>query len=122
MKQMTIELRNVEIYARHGCYAEEQKVGGRFIVDADLVVDASRPAESDNVADALNYVEVCHLIADVMSRPHHLLESLVAEMVSCLEERYAARGLVGGWVRIRKVAPPIGLQIESVGVKASLFA
>lgn len=120
MKQMTIELRNIEVYARHGCYAEEQKVGGRFIVDADLVVDASRPAASDNVADALNYVEACRLIADVMATPHHLLESLVAELTRRLEEQFIPSGLAGGWVKVRKIAPPIGVQIESVALKAEI--
>lgn len=120
MKEMTIELRNIEIYARHGCYHEEQLVGGRFIVDADLRVDAEKTASSDDVRNALNYVEACKLMDEVMRTPHHLLESVVAEMASQLRTRFADKGLIGGWVKVRKLAPPIGMQVESVGVRAEI--
>lgn len=118
----TIELRDLEIYAHHGCYAEEQAVGTRFVIDADLEIDASRPSESDNVADALNYVEACELIAEIMSQPRHLLETVTQDIVSQLRQRFASKGLRGGWVRVRKIAPPIGLQMGSVGVKMEISA
>lgn len=114
---MTIELRDVEIYARHGCYREEQLVGGRFVVDADLVVDGARPSATDDVRAAVNYVAVCRLIDEEMARPHHLLESLVANLAQALTARFGPEGLKGGWIRVRKMAPPIGMQVESVGVR-----
>ena len=116
----TIELRNLRIYAYHGCFEEEQVVGNNFIVDADLLIDASLPAQTDSVSDSLNYVGACETIRDVMSRPRHLLETVVADLVSELHARHDAQGLLGGWVRVRKMAPPIGVPMESVGVKMDL--
>lgn len=119
---MTIELRGLEVYAHHGCYAEERAVGGRFVVDADLVVDGGAVARTDNVGDTLNYVDACRLAAETLARPRHTLEALAADLAARLAERFAARGLRGGWVRVRKFAPPIGLQVESVGVRADIVA
>ncbi len=116
---MIIEIRDLRIYSHHGCYAEERQVGAQFVIDADLDVDASIPARTDDVMDALNYVEACEAIALVMRTPHHLLESLVADVVADLKARFSSKGLKGGMVRIAKVAPPIGLELKSVAVKAN---
>ncbi len=120
MKEMTIELRNISIYARHGCYDEERIVGGQFIVDADIRIDATRPAKSDDIHHALNYVDVCLVIKQVMDTPHHLLESLVEDITHQLRQQFTNQGLLGGWVRVRKIAPPIGVEIESVGVRGEI--
>ncbi|MBQ3634657.1 MAG: dihydroneopterin aldolase [Bacteroidales bacterium] len=116
----TIEIRNLEIYARHGCFAEEQVVGNQFIVDADLRVDAARPAESDDIADALNYVGVVEVVREEMAKPSHLLEHVVGRIVARLRAEYGSAGLEGGWVRVRKMAPPVGVRMESVGVKMEI--
>ena len=113
----TIEIRGLRIYSHHGCYEEERRVGTNFIIDADLEVDATRAVHTDNVDDALNYVDVCQTIAEVMKEPHHILEALVADTIVFFRERYAHKGLIGGWLRISKVNPPIGLELDSVGVK-----
>ncbi len=116
----TIELRELELYAYHGCFAEEQVVGNYFIVDADIEVDATRCAKTDNVADALNYVNVCTLIRSEMSKPQHLLESVAANIVAHMHEEFDAQGLCGGWIRIRKMSPPVGVKLASVAVRMSL--
>ena len=115
-----IELRNLEIYAFHGCYAEEQRVGNRFIFDADIEVDASRAAQSDDVSDALNYLAVVDVARSQMAVPRHLLESVVSSIVAELHRRFDSNGLLGGWVRVRKMAPPVGSPMESVAVRMSI--
>lgn len=118
--EMTIEIRGLRLYSHHGCYAEERRVGTTFLVDADLRVDAGAPARTDDVADALNYVAACETIARVMATEHHLLEALVADAARALRDEFGVKGLKGGWLRIAKLAPPIGLQLESVAVKADI--
>ena len=79
---MTIELRNIKLYAFHGCYAEEQLVGNHFIVDADLEVDATCAISSDQVTDALNYVEACQTMQQVMARCPMSRESPASALLS----------------------------------------
>ena len=118
--EATIEIRNVEIYARIGCFEEERIVGNRFIVDADLEVEAGVPAETDDIADALNYVRVVELIREEMGEECHLLENVVKRIVDRLRGSFGNEVLKGGWVRVRKMAPPVGVQMESVGVKMAI--
>ncbi len=114
---MIIEIRGLSIYSHHGCYAEERQVGARFVIDADLNVDASVPSQTDDVKDALNYVEACEAIALVLRTPHHLLESLADDVIAELKTRFVSKGLKGGMLRIAKMAPPIGLELERVAVR-----
>lgn len=118
--EMTIEIRGLRLYSHHGCYAEERRVGTTFIVDADLKVDTTTPAETDDVRDALNYVAACETIARVMGKEHHLLESLVREAISALRREFSAKGLKGGWLRIAKVAPPIGMELGTVALRGEI--
>lgn len=118
--EMTIEIRGLRLYSHHGCYAEERRVGTTFVIDADLRVEASKPAQTDNVCDALNYVAACEAITRVMSKEHHLLESLVSETAETLRREFGDKGLKGGWIRIAKIAPPIGMELASVALRAEI--
>lgn len=118
--EMTIEIRGLRLYSHHGCYAEERRVGTTFVVDADLRIDASKPAKTDDVGDALNYVAACETIARVMSKEHHLLESLVSEATEALRREFGSKGLTGGWLRIAKVAPPIGMELGTVALRGEI--
>ena len=50
-----IVIEEMEFYAFHGHYQEEQIVGSRFLVDLELEANLSAPASSDNLNDAVNY-------------------------------------------------------------------
>lgn len=115
--ESVIELRGLRLYSHHGCYAEERRVGCWFELDLDLSVECSAAAQSDDVADALNYVEVCQLAAATMQREHHLLEALARDLGLALRQRFEGRGLRGGTLWLRKLAPPVGLELRSVGIK-----
>lgn len=118
--EMTIEIRGLKLYSHHGCYAEERRVGTTFIVDADLRVDTTKPAETDDVGDALNYVAACETIARVMGKEHRLLESLVSDAIRALRQEFSGKGLTGGWLRIAKVAPPIGMELGAVALRGEI--
>ncbi|MFO7864648.1 MAG: dihydroneopterin aldolase, partial [Salinivirgaceae bacterium] len=56
-----IELENMEFFAYHGCYEQEQVVGNRFLVDLTLHTNCEKPQQTDNIEDALNYLKVYEL-------------------------------------------------------------
>ena len=58
MSLTVIELENMEFQAFHGCYPLEQVVGNRFLVNVTIEADLSLAAESDDVADTINYLHV----------------------------------------------------------------
>lgn len=114
MKKMTIELENMEFYAFHGHYHEEQLVGNRFRVDLSLDVDAEQAAASDNLEDAVNYLEVYQCIREQMEIKSHLLEHLSNRIMRALQVRFPA--ILGIRLKVSKMAPPLGGQVERVSV------
>ena len=50
-----IVIEEMEFYAFHGHYQEEQIVGNRFLVDLEMDADLTAAAGSDSLSDAVNY-------------------------------------------------------------------
>lgn len=110
-----IEIEGMEFYAYHGHYEEERYVGNRFLVDIAIEAD-TRPAEvSDRIEDALNYQHIYVLIKEEMETKHsHLLENIGRRIIDRLKKEMDGIGKVK--LKIRKMHPPMGGQIQSVSV------
>ena len=112
MGKITIE--SMEFYAFHGHYQEEQIVGNRFLVDLDMEVDLSVPASSD-------YQKAYQIIKNEMrQKKSNLIENIGKRMLDALFAEM--KGIEKATVRIRKLYPPMGGPIKSVGVTLSRTA
>ena len=113
-----IIIEEMEFYAFHGHYREEQIVGNRFLVDLEIETDMAKPAESDRLEDAVNYHMAYQLIRKEMRRKKsNLLENIGKRILDAI---YAdLEGVRKATVRIRKMHPPMGGPIKSVGVTMS---
>jgi 7,8-dihydroneopterin aldolase/epimerase/oxygenase len=113
-----IQIEGMEFYAYHGHYDEERVVGNRFLLDISIETD-TRPAEkSDNIADALNYQHVYALIKEEMElKKSHLLEHIGRRIIDRL--RAEIKGINRIRVKIKKMHPPMGGQINCVSVTIS---
>jgi 7,8-dihydroneopterin aldolase/epimerase/oxygenase len=109
-----IEIEGMEFYAYHGHFAEEQVVGNRFIVDLSIITDCSKAAKSDNLTDALNYLAVYQIIKAEMQIKSHLLEHVAGRILDRLYDGFDTIEKVK--VKISKLNPPMGGQIEKVSV------
>src|SRR5665648_482797 len=109
-----IEIEGMEFYAYHGHFAEEQIVGNRFIVDLTLITDCTKAAISDNLEDALNYQAVYLIVNEEMQIKSHLLEHVAGRIINRLYEGYDT--IEKAKVKISKLNPPMGGQIEKVSV------
>jgi len=113
-----IVIEEMEFYAFHGHYQEEQIVGNRFLVDLELETDLSTPAVSDQLNDAVNYQQAYKLIKNEMRRTKsNLLENIGKRILDALFEEMV--GIDRANIRIRKMHPPMGGPIQSVGVSMS---
>ena len=109
-----IELENMEFYAYHGCFKEEQVVGNRFLVNVTLEVDCSIPAVSDQIEDALNYVSVYELTKVEIMKNSHLLEHLTKRIIDSIYARFPQ--VERATVKVSKMNPPMGGQMDCVSV------
>ncbi len=113
MEKTTIELSGMEFYAFHGCYSEEQRVGGPFRVDLSFEADTARAAASDDINDTVSYLAVYECVRDEMAQPSHLLEHVARRIIGAVKGRFPV-GTVR--VRVSKLNPPLGGPVGAASV------
>lgn len=113
-----IKIEEMEFYAFHGHYEEEQIVGNRFLVDLEIETDLSLPAESDALEDAVNYQVAYRLVKKEMKQhKSNLLENIGKRILDSIYEEL--EGVQKVIVTIRKMNPPMGGPINNVSVRMS---
>jgi 7,8-dihydroneopterin aldolase/epimerase/oxygenase len=112
-----IQIEGMEFYSFHGHYKEEQIVGNRFLVDLTIETDMSKPMESDNLKDALNYQRAYELVKMQMEQKSHLLEHIAGRILDALYSEMD--GIKKATVKVSKMNPPMGGKINSVSVVMS---
>ena len=63
-----IQLENMEFYAYHGHYKEEQIVGSKFLITLSMKTDLKKAAKTDNLKDTVNY----HKAYQVVKAKNHI--------------------------------------------------
>ena len=119
-KMGIIEVKGMEFYAYHGCFAEEQIVGNKFLVDLTLDVDCNKPKVSDDRKDAVNYQTAYEIIGEEMKIKSHLLENVAYRILESLFEKLD--GIKVAKVKVSKINPPLGGKIENVNVTLTKYA
>ena len=84
-----IILSGITIYGHHGCSEEERKVGQHIEIDVELEVKNSIACKTDNLKDAVNYVEVYELIETIVKgESKNLLESLAEDITEKILKKF----------------------------------
>jgi dihydroneopterin aldolase len=98
-------LEDVRFYGHHGVSKAEQTVGVWFSVDAELAVDLTPAAVSDDLAAAVDYGEVARRIVEIGTAGRvNLIERLASQIAEALLREFPARQVR---VRVRKLTPPL---------------
>ena len=112
-----IELRGVRALGIHGVLPQEKDQLQPFEIDLDLAVDLITASGSDRLSDTVDYAVVAESAVAVVSGPrsYDLLEALadaIASAVLAVDGRIAATT-----VSLRKLQPPMTIDIDTVGVR-----
>lgn len=112
----TIRIKKLEVFARHGVFEEEKKLGQKFLVDAVFCLDSRKAGRSDRLEDSVDYGEACHFITEYLTKNTYQLIETAAEQVT--------RALLLRFDQIQKISlslhkpwAPIGLPVEDVAVE-----
>jgi dihydroneopterin aldolase len=117
LKMGIIELEGMEFFAYHGHYPVEKEVGNKFIVYAKITTGCDKAGKSDKLEDALDYQKLYQLIKDEMAIPSDLLEHVSTRIMDKLYEEFPK--IENASIKISKMNPPMGGQIEKVSVTLS---
>lgn len=111
-----INIKGLEVFANHGVYPEENKLGQKFVVNAVLYVDTRKAGLTDDLTLSVNYGTVCHQITEFLTENTYKLIERVAEELA--RHILVSNPLVCEIdVEIEKPGAPIGLPLETVSVK-----
>ncbi len=113
-----IYIRSLRVHAFHGVLPQERVVGNDYVVDVSAEYDISRAMDTDNVADTLNYAEMCQTINEEMGVPSQLIEHVAGRVAHRLFDRFPA--ITALRLAITKVNPPMGADCGGAGVEIEL--
>ncbi|MGV6829118.1 MAG: dihydroneopterin aldolase [Flavobacteriales bacterium] len=113
----TIRLKNIKIYAFHGCMVEEGQIGSDYLVNLTVKANLKKAAVSDNLKDTVDYVLLHKIVKEEMAIRAKLLEHVGKRIVDTILQDLPLVSFVK--VSVAKVNPPIGGDVESVLVEMS---
>jgi len=109
-----ISIENMEFYAYHGCFKEEQQVGAWFEVNLSIEADTSKAELTDNLEDTINYQSVYLTVKQQMAKKSKLLEHVARRILDAVMAEYP---VLSAEVSIRKKNPPLGGKTNAVNVR-----
>lgn len=111
-----IRIENLEVFANHGVFPEETKLGQKFLVDIELHLDTRKAGKTDELEWSVNYGEVSHFATEFLrEHTYHLIEAAAERLAEAVLYNYPLVWEVT--VAIKKPWAPIGLPLESVSVE-----
>ncbi|MEK9565724.1 MAG: dihydroneopterin aldolase [Flavobacteriaceae bacterium] len=113
-----IFLKNIRLYAYHGCLDEEEKIGSDYVVNVVVHTELEKSSFSDELSDTVDYVSLHAIVKEEMAVRAKLLEKVADRIIKRIfrehEEVSRAR------VKVAKQNPPIGGNVEEVAVALEL--
>ena len=113
-----IFLKNIRLYAYHGCLDEEEKIGSDYVVNVVVHTELEKSSFSDELSDTVDYVSLHAIVKEEMAVRTKLLEKVADRIIKRIfrehEEVSRAR------VKVAKQNPPIGGNVEEVAVALDL--
>ncbi len=111
-----IRIEDLEVFANHGVFPEENTLGQKFVVSAVLFTDTRKAGKTDDLKASIHYGEVSAFVTEFLQRnTYQLLERAAEEL---------AEALLLEWDRIERVSleikkpwAPVRLPLKTVSVK-----
>ena len=111
-----INIKDLEVFAKHGVHRAEKALGQRFIITASLYLDLRKAGRTDNLKDTLDYSELCQEIETLVGdNSFHLIETIAERLAERLLTRYEALDKVH--IEVKKPWAPIAARLETVSVE-----
>lgn len=111
-----INLTGLQVWGRHGVFAEENRLGQPFVIDVSLTTDFNRAADGDDIGSTLSYADIADGIAKIVSgAPVNLIETLAVAIADWLLMEYGKQ--IGELsVTVHKPHAPIPYPFQDVSV------
>lgn len=112
-----IKLKNIRVYAYHGCLVEEEKIGSDYRVDVTVKANLSKSSLTDNLSDTVDYVHLNKIVKQEMGIRSKLLEEVAKRILNRILEEIPMVKKAN--IAVSKLNPPIGGNVAAVTIEMS---
>lgn len=111
-----IYINDLEVFAKHGVFPEENVLGQKFVISAVLFTDTRKAGKSDSLEESIDYGEISHFINQFSTEnTFKLLETLAERLAE--ELLWRTEHLRGIRLMIKKPWAPVGLPLDTAAVE-----
>ncbi|MBR1445195.1 MAG: 2-amino-4-hydroxy-6-hydroxymethyldihydropteridine diphosphokinase [Firmicutes bacterium] len=114
----SIKISDLEIFASHGVLPEENVLGQKFVITAEVMTDFSRCAKDDDITKTVNYAQICEDIEKYTKENiFKLIETLAYGIAETILKKYDVYSVK---VTVKKPSAPIKFHLDTVSVTAEM--
>jgi len=83
---LSIDVKGIKAYGKHGVYTEEKKEEQLFLVDVKLMLEDTKESQ-DSLEETINYETITQLIIDLVKKESfNLIETLAKKLLEEIEQ------------------------------------
>ena len=110
---------NLEVFANHGLFEEENKLGQKFIFDIECELNYKKAMFSDEMTDSISYADIAEVVVKTaMTNTFNLLERLAGEILKNIFTEFSQIENIK--LKINKPGAPIKYHFEKCGVEVKV--
>ena len=107
---------NLEVFANHGLFEEENKLGQKFIFDIECELNYKKAMFSDEMSDSISYADIAEVVVKTATtNTFNLLERLAGEILKNIFTEFPQIENIN--LKINKPGAPIKYHFEKCGVE-----
>lgn len=110
-----IILEDIEFYAYHGHYAEENQIGGKFLINLEIDANIELAGLTDQLNDTFDYQKAYDIISQEMQQNSALLEHLATRIMIRIMK--SSDKIISVKIKVSKLNPPFGGNVKAVSVE-----
>ena len=110
---------NLEVFANHGLFEEENKLGQKFIFDIECELNYKKAMFSDEMTDSISYADIVEVVVKTATtNTFNLLERLAGEILKNIFIEFSQIENIK--LKINKPGAPIKYHFEKCGVEVNV--
>ena len=110
---------NLEVFANHGLFEEENKLGQKFIFDIECELNYKEAMISDEMTDSISYADIAEVVVKTATtNTFNLLERLAGEILKNIFTEFSQIENIN--LKINKPGAPIKYHFEKCGVEVKV--
>lgn len=111
-----IYIEDLEIFANHGVFNEENVLGQKFLISLELDIDLREAGKTDDLAKTINYGELCWAVEEEFKKENYnLLEKCSEKVCEYILVKYEQ--VKGVKIKLKKPWAPIGKPLKYAAVE-----